>query len=136
MVEILWPEFLLLWRTFLLFLEIAFPLVCNGYDGNCVIRHESKRRAEVSLSKPSCGLVMSTSFTFDYQNKSYWVIPHSINKNVLRFYTPILSMTTWIILLPNCKSLKSNFLMSSRLPLCSVFYFNLLYFSSNVIPSE
>ena len=85
MVEILWPEFLLLWRTFLLFLEITFPLVCYWNDGNGVIRHESKRWAEVSLSKPSGGLLMSSGFTSDYQNKGYWLVLYIMNINFLRF---------------------------------------------------
>ena len=92
MVEILWPEFLLLWRIFLLFLEITFPLVCYWNDGNGVIRHESKRWAEVSLSKPSGGLLMSNGFTSDYQNKGYWLVLYIINKN--SFCNPILSMST------------------------------------------
>ena len=82
MVEILW--------VFLLFLEITFPLVCYWYDGNGVIRHESKRWAEVSLSKTSGGLVMSSGSTSDYQNKSYWLVLYIINK----FCNPILSMST------------------------------------------
>ena len=83
MVEILWPEFILLWRIFLLFLEITLPLVCDWYDGNGVIRHESKRWAEVSLSKPSGGLSISSGFTSDYQNKGYWLVLYIMNINYI-----------------------------------------------------
>ena len=85
MVEILWPEFVLFLRTFLLFLEITFPLVCYWYDGNGVIRHESKRWAEVSLCKPSGGLVMFSGFTSNYQNKGYWLVLYIMNINLYNY---------------------------------------------------
>ena len=81
MIAILRSELIMLWRDFLLFLKVAFPVVGYWYDGNGVIRHEFKRWAEFSLSKPSgnevfrcLSTVTYVSYTSNYQNKSDWLV--------------------------------------------------------------
>ena len=81
MIEVLRSEFIMLWRAFLLFLKVAFPVVGYWYDGNGVIRHEFKRWAEFSLSKTSgdevfrCpSIVTYVSYASNYQNKNYWIV--------------------------------------------------------------
>ena len=73
----------MLWRDFLLFLKVAFPVVGYWYDGNGVIRHEFKRSAKFSLSKTSgnevfrcLSTVTYVSYTSNYQNKGGWIVFH------------------------------------------------------------